>query len=80
MYWGLLNCPNPEQFDLEQIAKTLRICVCGGASLPLKVLEDFEAKYHVSILEGYGMSEGSPVVTFNQMDFGRKPGSVGKIG
>lgn len=76
MYWGLLNYEN-EKFDLEGIASNLRICMSGGASLPIKVLEDFEAKFNVEILEGYGMSEGSPVVTFNQLAEGRKPGSIG---
>lgn len=76
MYWGLLNY-NSENFDLEAIASTLKICLSGGASLPVQVLEDFEAKFKVQILEGYGMSEGSPVVTFNQVETGRKPGSIG---
>ncbi|WP_394747159.1 long-chain-fatty-acid--CoA ligase [Spongiimicrobium salis] len=77
MYWALLNYPGTE-FDLEAIAAPLKICVSGGASLPIAVLEGFEQKFKVPILEGYGMSEGSPVVTFNQMDIGRKPGSIGK--
>jgi len=76
MYWGLLNYQN-EKFDLQEIAKDLRMCLSGGASLPVKVLEDFEEKFKVEILEGYGMSEGSPVVTFNQVEKGRKPGSIG---
>ncbi|MEM7574815.1 MAG: long-chain fatty acid--CoA ligase [Bacteroidota bacterium] len=76
MYWGLLNY-NSEKFDLAAIASTLKICLSGGASLPVQVLEDFEAKFKVQILEGYGMSEGSPVVTFNQVEAGRKPGSIG---
>ncbi len=76
MYWGLLNYES-EHFDLKAIAKNLKMCLSGGASLPVKVLEDFEAKFNVQILEGYGMSEGSPVVTFNQVATGRKPGSIG---
>lgn len=76
MYWSLLNYQS-EKFDLEGIAKNLKMCLSGGASLPVKVLEDFEAKFKVQILEGYGMSEGSPVVTFNQIEKGRKPGSIG---
>ncbi len=76
MYWGLLNYQN-DNFDFKSISDKLRICLSGGASLPVKVLEDFEAKFNVEILEGYGMSEGSPVVTFNQRQWGRKPGSVG---
>ncbi|MFT4758318.1 MAG: long-chain acyl-CoA synthetase [Paraglaciecola sp.] len=76
MYWGLLNYEN-KTFDLEAISAKLRTCASGGAALPVKVLEDFEAKFKVPILEGYGMSEGSPVVTFNHIETGRKPGSVG---
>ena len=76
MYWGLLNYENTK-FDLDSISANLRMAVSGGASLPVQVLEDFEAKFKVPILEGYGMSEGAPVVTFNHIDVGRKPGSVG---
>jgi len=76
MYWGLNSYKN-EKFDLEAIKSNLRTCASGGASLPIKVLEDFEEKFEVDIIEGYGMSEGSPVVTFNHLDIGRKPGSIG---
>jgi long-chain acyl-CoA synthetase len=76
MYWGLNNYKEPK-FDYDTIAKTLKRCVSGGASLPVQVLEDFENRFNVPIIEGYGMSEGSPVVTFNQLDIGRKPGSIG---
>ena len=76
IYWGLNSYKN-EKFDLEAIKSNLRICASGGASLPIKVLEDFEQKFEVDIIEGYGMSEGSPVVTFNHIDVGRKPGSIG---
>ncbi len=76
MYWGLLNHPVEDRV-IEAVADNLRIAVSGGASLPVKVLEEFEQRFSVPIFEGYGMSEGSPVVTFNQKEFGRKPGSVG---
>jgi long-chain acyl-CoA synthetase len=76
MYWGLLNYTEPK-FDYETISKKLKICLSGGASLPVKVLEDFEKRFNVPIIEGYGMSEGSPIVTFNQLKIGRKPGSIG---
>lgn len=55
----------------------LRACVSGGASLPLALLERFEAAFEVPIYEGYGLSETSPVAAFNQEAFGRKPGTVG---
>ena len=76
MYWGLLNYTE-DNFDYDKISSNLRMCASGGAALPVKVLEDFEARFNVPVLEGYGMSEGSPVVTFNQVDVGKKPGSVG---
>ena len=76
MYWGLVNYKE-DKFDYEAISKKLKICVSGGASLPVQVLEDFETRFNVPIIEGYGMSEGSPVVTFNHLDIGRKPGSIG---
>ncbi len=76
MYWGLLSFSEPV-FDYAAIAEHLRICVSGGAALPVQVLKDFEARFEVPIIEGYGMSEGSPVVTFNDLRVGRKPGSIG---
>ena len=76
MYWGMVNY-NGENVDYEKISKNLRVSISGGASLPVQVLHDFEKKFTVKIMEGYGMSEGSPVVTFNHMYYERKPGSVG---
>lgn len=75
MYWALLN--HQGEYDTDKISQILKLCVSGGASLPLKVIEDFEKKFNVPIIEGYGMSEGSPVVTFNQLEIGRKAGSIG---
>ena len=76
MYWGLLNYKTDE-FDVEEAMQSLRTCSSGGASLPVQVLHDFQNRFKVKILEGYGMSEGSPVVTFNHIDKETKPGSVG---
>jgi len=53
MYWGLLSYPEANKFD----SSSLRVCLSGGAALPVQVLKDFEAKYNIAILEGYGMSE-----------------------
>jgi long-chain acyl-CoA synthetase len=55
----------------------LRICVSGAAPLPVQVLHEFEAKFHIPLIEGYGLSEASPVVTKNPLDGNRKPGSIG---
>jgi long-chain acyl-CoA synthetase len=55
---------------------TLRLCVSGGAALPVEVLHGFEEAFGTVILEGYGLSETSPVATFNRRGR-RKPGSIG---
>jgi long-chain acyl-CoA synthetase len=55
---------------------SLRLCVSGGAALPVEVLHGFERAFDTVILEGYGLSETSPVATFNRYD-NRKPGSIG---
>ncbi|MDB4293655.1 long-chain fatty acid--CoA ligase [Maribacter sp.] len=77
MYWGLNSYLDQNDYDISAIKKNIKGCLSGGASLPIPVLEKFEKHFDVGILEGYGMSEGSPVVTFNQYDVGRKPGSIG---
>ena len=74
MYSALLSVA--EQFPPETTA-TLRTCVSGGAALPVAVLNDFEKTFDAMILEGYGLSETSPAVTFNHPDAERRPGSIG---
>jgi len=55
-----------------------RICISGSAPLPVQVLADFEAKFGIPLLEGYGLSEASPVVAKNPIHGVRKPGSIGR--
>jgi long-chain acyl-CoA synthetase len=55
----------------------LRYCICGAAPLPAQVLKEFEEKFHIPLIEGYGLSEASPVVTKNPLDGRRKAGSIG---
>ncbi|RLQ97270.1 fatty acid--CoA ligase family protein [Falsibacillus albus] len=62
--------------DPEKL-KSLRLCISGGASLPVALLKNFEQKFNVVVSEGYGLSEASPVTTFNPLDRPRKPGSIG---
>jgi len=75
MYWALLNEEDSE--ENRNAIKNLRICISGGASLPVKIIDEFKTRFDVPIIEGYGMSEGSPVVTFNQLEIGVKAGSIG---
>ena len=77
MYWAMLNHPNPEKFDLAKIAGNLRLAFSGGAAMPVEVMRAFGEKFGVQILEGYGLSETSPVATFNRLDRPPKPGSIG---
>ncbi len=55
----------------------LRICVSGAAPLPSDTLERWDKNYPVPLLEGYGLTEASPIVSCNPLDGVRKPGSVG---
>ena len=78
MFWGLLNGLN--LFDSKKIQllkKHWRIALSGGAAMPVELLNDFEKTYGVPIFEGYGMSEASPLVTYNFPGHKRKIGSVG---
>jgi long-chain acyl-CoA synthetase len=56
---------------------TLRWCMAGGAPMPVEVMKAFEEKFGVEILEGYGLSETSPVASFNMPGRPRAAGSIG---
>jgi long-chain acyl-CoA synthetase len=73
MYMGLLAVKDKERFDTS----ALRVAASGGASLPVEVLHDVEQTFSFALLEGYGLSETSPVASFNHPDRPTKPGSVG---
>ncbi|HEV8648937.1 MAG TPA: long-chain fatty acid--CoA ligase [Actinomycetes bacterium] len=73
MYVALLNHPHRADYDVS----SLRVCVSGGAALPVEVLRGFEDTFGCIILEGYGLSETSPVASFNHPDRERKGGSIG---
>ena len=73
MYFALLNFPEADAYDLS----SLQHCVSGGSAMPVEVMQRFDAKYGVNILEGYGLSETSPVASFNVLDRAKKAGSIG---
>ena len=77
MYHALLNCEPAGRFDIPTIAARMRIAVSGGAALPVELMRRFEERFGVPILEGYGLSETSPIATFNRVDRPRRPGSIG---
>lgn len=72
MYIGMLHAEH--DYDIS----SLRVAVSGGSSLPTEVFRAFEEKFNVPILEGYGLSETSPIACFNHLDQERIPGSVGQ--
>ncbi|MBM7659857.1 long-chain acyl-CoA synthetase [Bacillus mesophilus] len=74
MYNFLVQFPDANVEDL----KSLRLCISGGASMPVALLKSFEQKFEVAVSEGYGLSEASPVTCFNPLDRPRKPGSIGQ--
>ncbi|MGV9345889.1 long-chain-fatty-acid--CoA ligase [Streptomyces spiralis] len=73
MYSALLRARHPRRHD----ASRLRLAVSGGAALPVEVLHGLERTFEAPVLEGYGLSETSPVAAFNHPDRPRKAGSIG---
>jgi long-chain acyl-CoA synthetase len=73
MYVALLAVRDPGRFDTSR----LRLAASGGASLPVEVLSEVQRRFGFQLLEGYGLSETSPIASFNHPDRPAKPGSVG---
>jgi long-chain acyl-CoA synthetase len=73
MYVGLL-----EAAKTSDVRPQLKMALSGGAALPLAVLDSFKDVFGTYIFEGYGLTETSPVATFNQKTFEPRPGTVGK--
>ena len=73
MFIGLLNHPGFDKADLTSI----KGCFSGSAPLPVEVIRDFEGKTGSTIVEGFGMTESSPVTHINPFIGERKVGSIG---
>src|SRR5215211_1196537 len=73
MYNAMLHSDSTDGADTS----TLRLCISGGSAMPAELMRAFEEKFGCIILEGYGLSETSPVASFNHPDHERKPGSIG---
>jgi len=76
MYWGLLNALD-ETVDVATLAANLRVAVAGGSALPAEIHKQFRERFGVTILEGYGLSETSPVASFSRYGQDPRVGSVG---
>jgi long-chain acyl-CoA synthetase len=73
MYGALLAVRDRGGHDVS----ALRVCLSGGAAFPVEVLRAFDDAFGCRVPEGYGLSETSPVASFNYPDRERKPGSIG---
>ncbi len=78
MYWALLKYADETGFDISRIKHSMKVCSSGGAPMPVEVMKAFEAKFGVRVLEGYGLSETSPLACFNHFERPAKPGTVGQ--
>lgn len=74
IYTAINNSPKTRSYDLTSI----RLCLSGGAALPVEVKVQFEALTGCMLVEGYGLTESSPVVTVNPLDEPPRAGSIGK--
>jgi len=73
MFGAMLNHEGREEYDVS----SLRLCMSGGSAMPGEVQRGFEEAFGCIVLEGYGLSETSPVASFNHPDKERKVGSIG---
>ncbi|WP_026909662.1 long-chain-fatty-acid--CoA ligase [Patulibacter minatonensis] len=73
MHGAILHHPERDEFDTS----SLRLFVSGGSALPVEVLKGIKEAFGSPILEGYGLSETSPVASFSRVDLPLKPGSIG---
>jgi long-chain acyl-CoA synthetase len=73
MYGAMLHLDGREDYDTSSLV----VCASGGAALPVELLRAFEEAFGCKVLEGYGLSETSPVASFNHPDKERKAGSIG---
>lgn len=78
MYWALLKYVDETGFDVSRVKESMKVCTSGGAPMPVQVMSKFEKVFGVRVLEGYGLSETSPLACFNHFEKPSKPGTVGQ--
>ncbi|MEO0976404.1 MAG: long-chain fatty acid--CoA ligase [Pseudomonadota bacterium] len=75
LYTAINNSPLTSHYDLSSIS----LCISGGAPLPVEVKESFETLTGCILVEGYGLTESSPVAAVNPLDENRRAGSIGRL-
>ncbi|MET0754135.1 MAG: long-chain fatty acid--CoA ligase [Pyrinomonadaceae bacterium] len=78
MYWAILKYVEENDYDISAIKKYMKVPTSGGAPMPVEVMKEFEQVFGLRVLEGYGLSETSPLACFNHFEKPSKPGSVGQ--
>lgn len=78
MYWALLKYATETGADISGVRDNMKVCNSGGAPMPVEVMKAFEEAFQVRVLEGYGLSETSPLACFNHFQKPSKPGTVGQ--
>ena len=76
MWWALLNALT-DQVDVDRIARNLRMGIAGGAAMPVELTRQVADRFKVTVLEGYGLSETSPVATLSDPHRPPRTGSIG---
>ena len=78
MYWALLRHVDETGYDISRVRETMKVCSSGGAPMPVEVMKEFQERFGVRVMEGYGLSETSPLACFNHFERPSKPGKVGQ--
>ncbi len=78
MFWALLKYVKETGYDIGAISENMKVCTSGGAPMPVEVMREFQEVFGVRVMEGYGLSETSPLATFNHFEKPSKPGTVGQ--
>lgn len=73
LYISLLHQKCKDKFSLD----TLKLCISGSAPIPVETLRQFEENFGIRIIEGYGLTEASPITHLTPITGLRKPGSIG---
>jgi len=73
LFLGILIYKDSEKYDLT----SLRLCITGGSKMPVEFFETFQKQFNLQLMEGYGLTEASPVCSFSRPFMEHKPGSIG---
>ena len=73
LFLGMLFHAGAEKYRTD----SLKFCITGGAAMPPEFIPVFEQRFGAKVMEGYGLTEASPVSSFSRLDMPQKPGSIG---